>query len=142
LLQFRQGLLLNRGHLKEALIKKIDSLFSDLTFNINIPPPPPGYRQMSIKERREANKAITKEIASQQRATIMHLEAQQIYIYECDAKTQKYINKFHSTYIINAIGILFTGANARISSVMDSTHEQLSVPLLAVVCTLVRANIT
>jgi len=96
---------------------------------------------MTIKERRGANKAITKEIASQQHATIMHLEARQIYIYERDVKTKKYINKFHSIYIINAIGIPFTGANARISAVMDSTHEQLSVPLLAVVCTLVRLTL-
>ena len=76
----------------------------------------------------------------QQHDQIKHLGLDQSYIYRRDNNARKYTDKFHSSYILNCINLLFTGSAARVKSVMTGTYDRLDVPLLAVVCTLVGVN--
>jgi hypothetical protein len=59
-----------------------------------------------------------------------------IYVLDGDGYFRQ---KFHSNYIINSIGLLFTGHNGRFPHAMRD-HEALSIPLLAAVCTLVSTS--
>ena len=113
----------------------IEIVFSDLTFEVTVPQPPPGYKTMTSKERRKADEDRRNQIALQHRQKIKHPAVHHSFIYEYDVRNRMLIKKFHGPYIVNAIAVLFTGPNARIPAAMED--KRLSTPLLAAICTLV-----
>ena len=123
-LQFRQVLVVNRAHLKEQLVKMIEIVFSDLTFEVTVPQLPPGYKTMTSKERRKADEDRRNQIALQHRQKIKHLAVHHSFIYEYDVRNRMLIKKFHGPYIVNAIAVLFTGPDARIPTATE--EKQLS----------------
>jgi len=90
---------------------------------------------MTSKERRSAMRDINQQIALQHNAIIGRLSANFAFIYNRNLSKSSLVDKFHSVYIINTIALLFTGRNARFPAVVKD--DQLSIPLLATVCTLV-----
>lgn len=107
--QLRRELMLNRSHMQKKMLLNLGKIFSDLRF-------PAG------RDSHDGN-------------IIKHLQTDNEFIYAIDE--EGYLErKFHSEYIITTIGLLFTGSGARLQYAMKG-YEDLSVPLLATVCTLV-----
>jgi len=117
--QLRHELTLNRSHMREKLLDNIEKVFSNLSF--------PTARNSTQKTSKADGNVIK------------HLAEDKEFIYSVDSDGYL-VRKFHSEYIINTIGILFTGNGVRLPHAMRD-NEQLTVPLLATVCTLVCSSI-
>jgi hypothetical protein len=116
--QLRHEMTLNRSHMREKILDNIEKVFGDLEFPVT------SRKQKSWKT--DGN-------------VIKHLAKDKEFIYQVD-KDGFMVRKFHSEYIINTIGLLFTGPSARLPYVMKD-NKSLTVPLLATVCTLVSTRI-
>jgi len=110
--------------MKEHLIKKLPILFPEISFdNVTQPPLDPDVKKSAV------------EIANWQRVLIEPLGQQYRFLFEYDDMQQKTGRKFHSKWITNAIGLLFTGERARFPNAMRG--KEITVPLLATVIMLV-----
>jgi len=125
----RQQFPLNRSHMKEHLVKKFPILFPEISFN--------NVTQLPLPS--DAKKTAV-EIANRQRDLIEPLGHQYRFLFEYDDIHQRTGRKFHSKWIINAIGLLFTGEKARFPNAMQV--KEITVPLLATVIMLLEYLIT